>query len=60
MLQHTGEEPTVADAEFLSVQTSSGIVTGSVSDAERKAVDWFDIPHAKPPVEISGGERHAH
>ena len=40
----------VADAEFLSVQTSSGIVTGTVSDVNEKAVDWFDIPYAKPPV----------
>ena len=40
----------VADADFLLVQTSSGIVMGNVSDANEKAVDWFDIPYAKPPV----------
>ena len=40
----------VADAEFLSVQTSSGIVTAIVSDANEKAVDWSDIPYAKPPI----------
>jgi para-nitrobenzyl esterase len=41
---------TGADAKFLSVQTSSGIVTGTISDVNEKAVDWFDIPYAEPPV----------
>ena len=39
-----------SDAEFVLVQTSSGKVTGSISDVNEKAVDWFDIPYAKPPV----------
>ena len=34
----------------LIVQTSSGIVNGELSDVNKKAVDWSDIPFAEPPV----------